>query len=229
MSLTGEILSKLKSVFDSGVPVRLINEFKGLPIVHHAGLLEVTPTGVVVSVHPQQAVCLHLEKFTFIQSGKLPFILRAEVESVDLVTCVARLHNILYGSDTVGGRMQVRVQPALPAKVTVEGRNRLLHGELADISLVGVGMYAISAFMYNPVTLKRGTDVTVRISLESEGEIELPGTILYVTREGDTFRLGVRTQPDDQTRNRLGGFINLRRVELETELDVLYSELSRNG
>lgn len=228
MALNEEILSALEKVAQSGEFVRLINEFKGLPIVHPASLLEVTPDGLQVIVHPQQAVCLQLEKFTFIQSEMLPFILRASVVSVDMANCIVNLSNILYGSDTVGGRTQIRVQPALPVMVTVAGRSRILRGELADLSLVGVGMYALSAYMYNPVTLKRGTDVQVQVTLSEDESLTLPGMILYATPEGDTYRLGVRTQPDDAARTRLAEFIGARRLEIEDELSALYIELSHH-
>jgi len=229
MIVNEEILSALQRIIESGEVVRLINEYKGLPIVHPASLLEVSPRGLLVGVHPQQAVCLRFEKFTFIQSETLSYVLRAAVASVDMVACTARLDNVLYGSDTVGGRSGVRVQPSLPVRVTVAGRSRILRGELADVSLVGVGMYALSAYMYNPVTIKRGTEVEVRVALTEEDDLTLPGVILYATREGDTFRLGVRTQPDNLTRNRLARFIDARRVEVEAERLALYNELSHVG
>ena len=227
MTINDEILSSLQRVFESGEFVRLVNEFKGLPVVHPASLIEVSAEGLLVGVHPQQAVALHLEGFTFIQSDTLPFVLRASVASVDMLACRARLENLLYGSDTIGGRSQVRVQPDLPVMVTVAGRSRILRGDLADVSLVGVGMYALSAYMYNPVTLKRDTDVQVTVALAPGEELTLPGKILYAAREGDTYRLGVRTEPDKDTRVQLARFIEVRRLEIEAELNALYNKFAR--
>lgn len=229
MNVNDEILAALQKVANSHEPVRLINEYKGLPIVHPVTFLEVTSNSLLVKVHPQQAVCLHLEKFTFIRSEKLPFIVRANAESVDIPSCTARLKDILYGSDTIGGRMQIRVQPASTVSVSVSVRSRVLRGELADVSLVGVGMYALSAYMYNPVTLKRGTEVQVRAALTADGEITIPGVILYAKREGDTYRLGVRTEPDESTRAKLAAFIDHRSIELENELLALYTDYSSQG
>jgi len=229
MIVNNEILSALQKVAVNKDPVKLVNEYKGLPIIHPVKLLEITSEGVLVEAHPQQAVCLSLEEFTFIQSEKLPFVLRASVDSVNIHTCTARLTNILYGPDTIGGRSQIRVQPAFPVNVTISGRSRVLHGELADVSLVGVGVYALSAYMYNPVTLKRGTTVQVRVVLLGEEEVIIPGVILYATREGDTYRLGVSTEPDEATRSKLSAFISIRGGEIEAELGEIYNQMVNAG
>ncbi len=225
--MNNEIYLALQNILETGWGLRLVNDYKGLPVVYASTLLDLKPECAIFSVHKHQAVCLSLERFTFLQSEVLPFVIRAEVVSVSIKDGIAVLHNFLFAQDSIGARTEIRVQPEQSVEVTIATKMRRIKGLLADLSIIGVGVYALSAYIYNPVSFNQGATVTIGV-VEEPGPLEMSGTIQYVKRDGDTYRLGVNTHPERSAREKIAGFIAERQERLLNELEVLYQVQSTN-
>ncbi len=222
MNLNQEMLNVLQTVYRQNEPLRLINDYHGLPVVYEAWIKELSPSTLRVAVHPHQAVCMMIENFTYISSASMPYVLRAGIQEIDFNLSEAVLTDFLFAPDTIGSRLFVRVEPEYKVQVVVSTRKSNSKGYLLDISEVGAGVCTFSALMYNPVTLKRGASVVLHLDLdEFEPSLEVKGEILYMTREGDTHRLGIRIEPEENARTRINQFVGRRKVNLLNELQAL--------
>ena len=214
-----EILNLIERLAYTHQPLRLVNEYKGLPVIYDALVVEARSSEVVLKVHRYQAICMQAEKQTFLETHAASAQLKGIVGWVNFRNETAGLTNILYAADTIGDRKHVRVEPGDPVTVTLASRHRNFQGRLADLSVAGVGVYTISAMIYNPVYLKRGATVQLRMELPGGDSIEFPGNIQYVSRREDVYRLGIKTTTPLDARSLLEKYIERRQVELREELE----------
>jgi hypothetical protein len=223
-----EIILSLSRILEARRPVKLINNYKGVPIHYDAVILEVAEREATFKVHPYQCVGLKLDQQTFIQSEGIEYSVRANLKSVDFVAKIAVLEDFLYAPDTIGSRAAIRVQPEDAVDVVILSRNRKIPGQLADISMVGMGIYSFSAYIDNPAFIKRGISVTVVLALhEVNGfeDITLKGIIQNIARERDVYRLGIRTNPADTAQRIMNEYIDSRKQEVLREIEDTYQQV----
>jgi hypothetical protein len=223
-----EIILSLTRIFERRSPVKLINNYKGVPIHYEAVILEVTENEASFKVHPYQCVGLKLDQQTFIQSEGIEYSVRANLKSLDIIGKIAVLEDFLYAPDTIGSRAAIRVQPENPVDVVIHSRNRKIPGKLADISLVGMGIYSFSAYIDNPAFVNRGVSVSVVLALhEVNGfeDVTLKGTIQNIARERNVYRLGIRTNPVDSTRQIINEYIDSRKQIVLREIEDAYQQV----
>ncbi len=222
MSVNLEIYNALKALSENGSELRMVNSYHGLPVEYDAIIKEMGQEYAILAVHPYQAVCLAIEQYTHLVSPNLPFVLRADVQNVDYESDKVRLANFLFAPNTIGLRSSPRVEPAHKVQVTVSNRKSSSRGELLDISEVGAGVCAFSALLYNPVTMKRGATISLKVDLdEFSPTLEVNGEILYNVKDGDIHRMGIKIDPDEHSRNVINQFVSQRKVVLLGELQAL--------
>ena len=218
-----EILQKLER---TGRPVRLLNNYKGIPIAYEATIVQETPDGFIAQVNKYQNVCMEIEKVTFIQSDQLPAVIRARILSVDIVQAIALLGEFSIAPDNIGGREAVRVQPKDPIQVVLSNPKRKLTGNLVDISVSGVGITIVTSFLYNPDLIKKAS-VTLELKLPVEqGNLRVPGLLASVlSRRSGNYRLGVVLNLDNPTRQIIARFVAMRQAEILREMRSYYDLL----
>lgn len=228
MLTTADIFDQLIRLAQTKQEVRLVNEYKGIPISYEAVLQSVGENSATLAVHKYQAVCLELERRTFIISEGLTSVLRAQVASVDVVSSTSTLNEFSYAPETIGGRSAVRVEPKEPVTVTLLSQGRKFSGSLADISVSGLGVYTVAAYIYTPGFLKKGAPVQIAFKLPSErGEIRLPGMVLNITKDKGSYRLGIGTTPDALSKNAISQFVAQRQSEILREVKMFYDLVYR--
>ena len=224
-----EILGHLEKMAENGKSLRLLNVFKGIPVSYEAGIRRIDGLLVEFNVHRYQVLCLEIEKQTIIQESGLPYPIKADVLAVDKFVNTAYLYNFTYASQTVGLRSSIRVQPEHPIEVLITRQNLRMRGMLIDISTEGAGMQlTLAAFVYGARTLSRGT--TIKISLQVPGEtaeIQLPGTVSYIVRQKDFYRLGMSARPDLEAKRILSQFITQRQAAILRELRLMADVFTR--
>ena len=117
-----------------------MNMYKGLPLVYEAVLQNVGEKSAKFKVVSPSSVCLDWEPQTTILEDQKTATLTANVIDFDILTGIVELTNFRYGGRHVGNRMIVRVEPRDEIGVEVETDSQVLTGELADISLTGLGV-----------------------------------------------------------------------------------------
>lgn len=227
MTSSNPILAGLQRLMRAGRPLDLLNLYKGVPIVYPAVVRELDETQAVVRVTGFELVCLTLEPTTILLSQMLEEAVSARVLAVDLPDQTARLGYFEYASSRVGDRMTVRVAPRETVDVAVEVGERVVAGQLADVSINGVGLHLPSA----QTALIRPRAV-VRLSLPlvepSAAPATLSGTVRFVRPEGEVTRVGIVFAQDVQTLTILQ-YVRERQTEILDEIRALYqSRLTAN-
>lgn len=230
MNLDREILEILGKIAQAGAPVRLINVYKGMPVVTEARIDNIDTRGVQFRLTPSQMVCLQLEGQSHISSESLPSVVRARLVEIDFPSGTARLNNFGYAPRNIGKRTPVRVRPTEPIPVLITSGTRRLRGSLGDISELGVGLFSLAAQTYHPGLLQRDSQVKISLRLPGdEQDIQFEGIILYLSQEEAGYHLGVSTLPGPEARQKISGYISRRLVEIKAEMERLYSEYMRDG
>jgi hypothetical protein len=223
-----EALSRMTAAKEE---VRLINDHRGIPVTYMASIEGFKEFSVIFKVNKYQCVCLELERFTYLQSPSLPSILKAKVADLDIVNTLVSLKNFEPASDTIGRRTVIRVQPKDPVDVVILYQGQKIRGSLVDVSSSGIGIYMVSAYIYNPGLLRKNERIqlTIRLPNEKGGitDIRIPGTILYVNREKGSFRLGISTNPEPHAQTTISQFITQTQAEIMRELKTLYDTFYR--
>jgi hypothetical protein len=149
--------------------ISLINVYKGIPISYPATIINVGENAIQVITEKHQLVCLYHERETFIQSPEISEIIKANVSGLDAATSTVILSDFEITTKSIGERREVRVCP----KFTIEGEiqaqelSETYHGELADISPSGLGIYINERDFY-PRVYRPGRKLVV--------SFKLPGT-----------------------------------------------------
>jgi hypothetical protein len=227
---TDEILERLRQVSQAGERVRLINVYKGYPVSYDARLLSIGIDAVTFKVHPYQALCLWMENQTFIQSSKLPEIVRAVAVTVDLESAIAALSNFEYVSGAPGKRQDDRVQMRKAIAVILEVGTRRFRTELRDISSGGMAVF-IDAAYYDPELFQIDRPLRLMFQLpgsedENRHDVELRGRVRSVTRERvNRYRIGIQIVSSEQKQPLVSNFVDQRQSEVLDEIEILHASI----
>jgi len=163
-----EILMVFRQLADSYKDVRLLNVYKGVPISYEAKIIEVADKSALFRTEKYQIVCLNYEGRTYVQSLFLPKIVNAKVQDVDFLRNESVLGDFEYASGRIGARTQVRVIPekTIEGLITMHESLQAFPGELADLSLDGMGFFTHLDILL-PENFQKGEKVHV--------ELDLPG------------------------------------------------------
>jgi hypothetical protein len=220
------IISDLQYVMETNQELDILNFYKSFPITCKASVEEIERNVVSLKVQPPGSVCLESQEQTVILSRGLPEAVRARIVSFDLVSGSLKLDDFSYVGSHFGERMIARVQPDELISVEVESEGHSLTGQLADVSLSGVGVYTTGKYTSGE-TPGRGQVVQLSLPLP-EGLITLPGKILNISET-----------PDDRTRLSIGftrnaqeiavvmRYIKDRRIEILEEIEHMYERSYR--
>ncbi len=155
--------------------IRLLNVYQGIPIAFPAAIVFVGQNSVTVKTERYQLVCLFRERQTHIQYPGLPAVIRARVEQIDPSNLQANLYEFEYSREGIGERRQIRVWPkeAVTGELQLPDRTETIKGELADISLDGMGIYLPEADGYAQV-FRQGRKVAISLRLPGVFHIQQP-------------------------------------------------------
>lgn len=130
-------------IVTSGVELRLLNLYQGIPIAYPAALVAIAPETICIRTEKYQFVCLYLERETYLQCILFPGIIKARVIALDLPKLQVFLADLELVDNQIGARTQVRVQPkgAIPGQVRPKTSINACSGELADLSQDGLAVY----------------------------------------------------------------------------------------
>ena len=225
---TVEILNDLKRLYQSGQPVQFINAFHGVPITHAGKILILNQGYAVFQVPGDQAVCVALDKQTFLQQDLFPEIVSANTIGVDVAKGEVILVGFEYAGKNLGQRLNLRVKPKEPIWVEVQRDDLNFSAPLMDISVSGLGVYSFVTYIEEHLDFQTDASLQLKLELPSFHEsIVLPGKISYIKREDGmlTYRLGIQVEPNEDNLPVLKKYIDLRRAEIMQELEQTYQRM----
>lgn len=167
--MAGTWLELFAELSAAGKEINLLNVFKGIPLSFPAQIASIESEHISVHTDTHQAVCMYLEKFTYIQSSEFPQIVRAEVFDLDARRQIAVLGGFSEVKSDIGSRNLVRIQPQEPleGQIQLPANDLIEPGELADISQNGLAVF-ISKSLLGIWRLTKGDELIITM--------ELPGT-----------------------------------------------------
>lgn len=169
------ILELLKRVAIAESEIRLLNVYQGVPIAFPAAIVFVGQNSVTVRTEKYQLVCLYQERQTYIQYPGFPAVIRARVNRIEVSSLQAELNEFEYVREGIGDRRNVRVWPkeGVTGELHLPDRMETLKGELADISLDGIGIY-LSEMDYASKVLRQGRKIAVNFRLPGVYQYQAP-------------------------------------------------------
>lgn len=222
MPVTEEILRTLDRLKSQGQLVRLLNVYKGLPITYDATILNLSRESLVLSTNKFQAICLEMQRRTFVQSKAFNSVVRASVVGVDMIKETVALTALIYMTGDIGKRLLVRVQPkdAIPVEVNLSGT--LIKSHMADISVGGLGV-TTGLVLYRPSFFTLRSKATVAIHLPNARlPLRLPAVLMNVRGDSSSYRLGFSLTPDASARIVISQYISQRQAEIQRELHMMH-------
>jgi hypothetical protein len=225
-----EIIQQLTKAHNTYQPVLLLNMFRGVPISREARITIISQGYIVLDVDPLQAVCIAIEKRTYIQSDFLAVTVRAFPVTIDVPKHSIVLHRFAIAERTFNERLSLRVQPKEPIKVTVYKKDKPIPTSIADISSKGVGIYSFSTFTQEKIEFTRNEPVEIAFILpHNKLQVQLKGKVSNITRQQGTIftRIGVQTLPDSATEKALDSYIKNRQNEIMGELQRTYEIMAK--
>lgn len=146
--------------------VRLLNIYKGLPILFETNINSVGNFEILVSGSRQQLACLYYQRETYLQLKDVPFIIRSQVMRLNLAREEATLAEFEKAQNNIGKRTQIRVEPedAVLTSIRFTGTNSEIVAPLADISAEGAGVY-VEPYLFPPRLFQPGGELTMSITL----------------------------------------------------------------
>jgi hypothetical protein len=156
-----EILERL-SQNQSGI--RLLNIYKGLPISYDARISSLGDSEIHVISNKYQISCLYHQRETFIRSDDLPYVIRSQVISLNLAKEDAVLANFEMAQNSIGNRMNIRVEPEEPLVgiIQFKGLPTKVIAAIADISIYGARVY-IEDFLFPVRLFQPGNEISMSI------------------------------------------------------------------
>ena len=165
MSLNEELIRMLGRVSRNQSEIKLLNIYKGLPLSHETNIDSVGDFEICVPSNRQHIACLYYQRETYLQGEKLPFLIRAQVISLNLAKEAAVLSNFEVAKPDIGKRGQIRVEPEEPliAFIQFSGSGFELPAPLADISAEGASIY-LDEELFPVKQFQSGKEITVTIA-----------------------------------------------------------------
>lgn len=223
------IMRQMGSMYQAKKPLKLINSFRGLPISFDANIRTVNNGYIVLQTHPHQAMCISLEKRTYIQGDLLDGAARAQPIGVDVSSGEVILTHITPAGRDLGQRLNPRVEPGEPVRVDIRLRDTTLTANLADLSYQGIGLYTFGAYINDRADFRRGDEVSFQVNMRgaSVGPLRLLGCVTNISREHNSMlhRVGVQMTPVPEPQRLIQTYIHSRREEILCELDETYRML----
>ena len=253
MALSDNLILLLGQASTSQSEIRLLNIYKGLPIICETSINSVGDFEIHVPSNKQQIACLYHQRETFLHVEKLPFLIRSQVMSLNLDKEDAILANFEVAKPDIGKRAQIRVEPedSLIAFIQFAGSSYEIPAPLADISAEGASIY-LETHQFSTRLFQPGNEISITISFSdslsqkikklttktltrtnSPGRqdgnviINSRGKIISVRPEIhlNRYRVGMKLFFHDLARMVIFQYISQRQSEIIRDLRILSDEL----
>lgn len=222
MVTAAQILSDLGAVLREGhQDFSFLSLYKGVPLICRAKLKQVSKNEALFIVQPPESAALQREKVTLVLSDGLLEPLEAKVECLDLANGEFRLSEFAYAGSKFANRRELRVEPVGNEKVLIACEGRVMQGEIADLSVRGLGVRL--PFHEVVVAFTQGKLVAVTLDLP-EGQVRLEGKIRNLARTPTHLRLAIEYTGAVPEKAIIIRYVMKRRSEIMAEVRDLYTQ-----
>jgi hypothetical protein len=150
--------------------------------------------------------------------------LEAKVTCLDLASGEFSLSDFRYAGSKFANRRELRVEPAGGETVKIASNGRLMVGEIADLSVRGLGVRL--PFQELATTFTQGKLVAVTLGLP-EGQVKVEGKVRSIVRTPDFLRLAIEFSGAVPEKATIVRYVMQRRSEIMAEVRQLYADAIR--
>ena len=210
-----------KQTTKDGSKVSLTNYYKGLPIIYPATILGVERGNLDLDINPLQAVAITRDHFTLIRSKLFPLTIVAHAQYVNIKKHMASLNKFYFVEVQAERRTAVRVDLDPPAKATIEYDDRVVIGNLVDISTQGIAIE-----VRDRIGLEIGAEMSVKFMLldpvlMKQNLIKVPAILVAITGSGVPYLYRFRISPEKHKEQMISRYSFQRQVEIIRSLKEL--------
>ncbi|MDR3572508.1 MAG: hypothetical protein P4L50_01485 [Anaerolineaceae bacterium] len=226
----GQLFGQLWSIFLSNKPVRLLNIFHGVPISYEATISMISQTYLGLSVHYYQAVCIALERYTYLQSERLTSCIRGRAAAVDIRAGEVIIGRLTATADDFGNRTNLRVQPKEPILIDIRNNGERHAASLADLSIQGIDQVTLGVLGEHDFNLRQNQEVDLSLKLPlTNGPIRFCGIAGYHSfdQKRNLQRMRIQLSPDSSSQSLLTDYISQRQTEIMQELERIYKSMRK--
>ncbi len=225
METKGQISVDLKAVLVEGHrDFSLLSVYKGVPFVSRATLEKAEGESAFFIVQPPEFVTLQRDKIALVLSDGLLEPFEAKILSFDLAAMRFELGDFLYAGSKHANRRELRVEPEYPLKVIVSIPGSQVEGQLADVSIRGVGVRIAAA---EAEIFMAGQQVLLNLNIPEGADFEMAGRIRNIARSSVTYRLSIEFLGTVPEKAMIVRYIMRRRADIMAEVQHKHQQIQQ--
>jgi len=199
-------------------PLKLINYFRGLPLIYPATVEGIEHGIIDLDVQPQQAVAMAADHYTIIRCKLFPHDIAAHVQYVNVPRHAASLSKLRFVEIMAERRSSVRLEPALPTQAAFPFQGQDMPGRLFDISISGA---AISTDEY--LDMPPGSETSLRFKLPDLAQnnlfpIKAEAKLVHIEGYTSPYIYSFAINPENLVEQQLSRYIFQRQIEIIRDL-----------
>ncbi len=223
------LLKKLDILSKGKTQLEFINHYRGVPIIHHGYITEVTNNNIIIHAPYIQTLAISYEKFTIIESELISCIIKADFQSINKTNREITLNNIQQIQFSSKDRTLLRVEPNDEFVLVIHKNGKLSESTVQDISLNSISVIVNkSDILYN---VSDELELTFGLALHNNKAVSSITTNerFYIT--GKIFKVNKITEKqleivilfelNKSNLNLLEKYIHIREVEIIQEFKNL--------
>jgi hypothetical protein len=227
----GLILERLRENLNEQRPVSLYNSFHGVPVTNEAQVAMIHPDFVGLIVHPYQAVCIKLERRTYLGTKTLPTLIRAYPVSIDYTNNVVMVKDLAVPKSISRDLQNSWVAPDRKINVEINNEKRGdLTAPLLEIAVLPGNKVHMVLSVPRRTRFSRHDDVGLVFKLDPDGNLlQVHGKVNSLTkiRNQDGKRMEVAGEAMMCDEISILSYIARREDEIIGELDAAYQKLRK--
>jgi len=224
------ILACLRKNLNEQRPVTLYNTYEGIPITYEAEVAMVHPAFIGLVVHPYQAVCIKLERRTYLKSKLIPELVRAHPVSIDYTNRVVLLRHLKIPNSIAKDLHHSWVAPEKAVDVAILSGKTDLSGQLMEIAVIENNDIRVVVSVTENSGLRRHEKVKLSFSLDSGGKpVRVSGEVLSLVkiRNQKLKRLEIEGKAAMKDEITILAFIAKREDQIRGKLEKTYKKLRK--
>lgn len=199
--------------------VQLLNYYKGLPVSFKANIAGIDKYSIDLDVHPQQAVAIYSEHYTFLRSKLFKHDIFAKALYVNVRRKAILLRQMCYVEIVAEHRKHIRLELDPPINAVFNSSTGIVRGKLVELSMAGSVMSVLQPF--NEV-IGEESNLSVMIpdiEQNTTYNIKLPAKLINVLDETKPRQYKFSITADDRISDRvISKYLYHRQVDIIREL-----------
>ncbi len=214
-----DIIATFQDLLESGrTGIKLINYYHGLPLCYPASIEGVEHGMIDLDIHPQQAVAIERDKYTFIKCDAFPHTIGAHVQYINVHKRTAVLMRFFFAEIMAEQRNAIRLRLNPATDAAFESPGGTVHGKLYDLSAGGA-----SVLVEQAVDIPDDTELTLQFMVpniiqNTHTIVATPARYVDTLERPGSSLMRFTITPDKNVEQHISHYVFQRQVEIIRDL-----------